>query len=96
MIGRPAAHTLAEALRLFFPFGGVPLATLPIGQSDGPLAGVVRVGGVILLTWVVFQIGFALAGPVAVRPGDGPQAGQADAVAMARRHRRCWRSCSSW
>jgi apolipoprotein N-acyltransferase len=63
VIGRPAAHTLAEALRLVFPFGGVPLATLPIGQADGPLAGVVRFGGVILLTWVVFQVGFALAGP---------------------------------
>ena len=63
VIARPAAHTLAEALRLVFPFGGVPLATLPIGQADGPLAGTVRLGGVILLTWVVFQIGFALAGP---------------------------------
>ena len=63
VIGRPAAHTLAEALRLVFPFGGVPLATLPIGQADSPLAGVVRFGGVILLTWIVFQIGFALAGP---------------------------------
>jgi apolipoprotein N-acyltransferase len=63
VIGRPAAHTLAEALRLVFPFGGVPLATLPIGQADGPLVGTVRLGGVILLTWVVFQIGFALAGP---------------------------------
>ncbi len=63
VIARPAAHTLAEALRLVFPFGGVPLATLPIGQADGPFGGVTRVGGVILLTWVVFQIGFALAGP---------------------------------
>ncbi|MEO7370839.1 MAG: apolipoprotein N-acyltransferase [Ilumatobacteraceae bacterium] len=63
VVGRPAAHTLAEALRLVFPFGGVPLATLPIGQAAGPLAGVVRFGGVVLLTWVVFQIGFALAGP---------------------------------
>jgi apolipoprotein N-acyltransferase len=63
VIGRPAAHTLAEALRLVFPFGGVPLATLPIGQADGPLVGVVRFGGVILLTWVVFQIAFALSGP---------------------------------
>jgi apolipoprotein N-acyltransferase len=63
VIGRPAAHTLAEALRLVFPFGGVPLATLPIGQAAGPLVGTVRLGGVILLTWVVFQIGFALAGP---------------------------------
>ena len=63
VIGRPAAHTLAEALRLVFPFGGVPLATLPIGQADGPFAGVVRVGGVVLLTWLVFQIGFSLSGP---------------------------------
>jgi apolipoprotein N-acyltransferase len=59
-IGRPFAHTLAEALRFSWPFGGVPLASLGISQAAGPFAGVVRVGGVILLTWVVFQIGFAL------------------------------------
>jgi apolipoprotein N-acyltransferase len=63
VIGRPLAHTLAEAIRLVVPFGGVPLATLAIGQSAGPLLGTVRVGGVLLLTWLVFQIGFALAGP---------------------------------
>ena len=63
VIGRPAAHTLAEGLRMVFPFGGVPLASLPIGQAGGPFAGTVRLGGVLLLTWFVFQIGFALAGP---------------------------------
>ncbi|MCB1001841.1 MAG: apolipoprotein N-acyltransferase [Ilumatobacteraceae bacterium] len=63
VIGRPVAHTLVEALRLVVPFGGVPLATLAIGQAGGPLLGVARVGGVILLTWLVFQLGFALAGP---------------------------------
>jgi apolipoprotein N-acyltransferase len=63
VLGRPAAHTLAEALRFCFPFGGVPLATLAISQSAGPLLGIARVGGAILLTWVTFQIGFALAGP---------------------------------
>jgi apolipoprotein N-acyltransferase len=63
VIGRPAAHTLVEALRLYWPFGGVPLASLPIGQAAGPFVGVVRLGGVVLLTWFVFQIGFALAGP---------------------------------
>ncbi len=68
VIGRPAAHTLVEALRFSVPFGGVPLASLPIGQAAGPFAGVVRVGGVILLTWFVFQIGFALAGPSPVVP----------------------------
>ena len=68
VIGRPAAHTLAEALRFCFPFGGVPLASLPIGQAAGPFADVVRVGGAILLTWFVFQVGFALAGPSPVVP----------------------------
>lgn len=60
MIGRPAAHTLAEALRFSFPFGGVPLATLGMSQVGGPFVGVVRVGGVILLTWLILQLGFAL------------------------------------
>jgi apolipoprotein N-acyltransferase len=68
-IGRPFAHTLAEALRFSWPFGGVPLASLGIAEAAGPFAGVVRVGGVILLTWVVFQVGFAL-GVLARRIGD--------------------------
>jgi apolipoprotein N-acyltransferase len=62
VIGRPAAHALAEALRFSFPFGGIPLATLGMSQVGGPLVGVVRVGGVILLTWLVLQLGFALGG----------------------------------
>jgi apolipoprotein N-acyltransferase len=59
-VGRPAAHALAEAIRFVVPFGGVPLASLAISQADGPLLGVVRVGGVLLLSWVVLQVGFAL------------------------------------
>jgi apolipoprotein N-acyltransferase len=59
VIGRPAAHTVVEAIRFGFPFGGVPLASLGISQAGGPLLGVARVGGVVLLTWVVFQVGFA-------------------------------------
>lgn len=68
VVGRPLAHTLAEAIRFSLPFGGVPLASLPIGQASGPFAGVVAMGGVVLLTWVVFQFGFALAGPSPVVP----------------------------
>lgn len=60
VLGRPITHTLVEAVRFSFPFGGVPLATLGISQVGGPLSGVVRVGGVILLTWVTFQFGFAI------------------------------------
>ena len=67
-IGRPAAHTLAEIIRMLVPFGGVPLATLGISQAGGPLLGVARFGGVILLTWIVFQVGFALAGPAPAVP----------------------------
>ncbi len=67
-IGRPAAHALAEAVRLAFPFGGVPVASLAIGQAGGPLLGLARLGGVTLLTWVVLQIGFALAGPAPAVP----------------------------
>ena len=63
VIGRPAAHTLAEVLRFSFPFGGVPLASLGISQVGGPFLGTARIGGVILITWIIFQLGFALAGP---------------------------------
>jgi apolipoprotein N-acyltransferase len=71
VIGRPAAHTLVEAIRLGFPFGGVPLATLGIAQAGGPLLGVARVGGVVLLTWIVFQVGFA-ALPIATAERSRP------------------------
>jgi apolipoprotein N-acyltransferase len=53
----PAALTAAECLRLSFPFGGVPLATLAISQVSGPLAGLARVGGTILITFVTALIG---------------------------------------
>lgn len=68
VIGAPAAHTLAEALRFCFPFGGVPLASLAIGQAAGPFLPVARVGGTLLLTWFTFQLGFALTGPAPYVP----------------------------
>jgi apolipoprotein N-acyltransferase len=43
-------HSLAEVLRLSFPFGGVPLATLAIGQVSGPLADLASLMGVIGIT----------------------------------------------
>ena len=57
----PLAHTLAEALRFSFPFGGVPLASLAVAQASSPFVGLSRIGGPLLLTYVVWQIGFVLA-----------------------------------
>lgn len=74
VVGRPLAHTLVEALRFSFPFGGVPLASIAIAQTGGPLLIVARLGGAILLTWVGFQGGALLrhlAAAAVARSGDG-------------------------
>jgi apolipoprotein N-acyltransferase len=65
--------TLAELVRWSWPFGGVPLANLAIGQVAGPLAPVLRVGGAVLLLVVTLLVGQALAAAVqrAWRPAVG-------------------------
>ncbi len=62
MFARPIAHALAEALRFSFPFGGVPLATLPIAISPTGLADLSAIGGPLLLTWFVLQTAAAVVG----------------------------------
>jgi apolipoprotein N-acyltransferase len=57
----PVAHMLIEVLRMCVPFGGVPLATLGIAQVGGPLHRVASIGGVILLSWLTWQVGALLA-----------------------------------
>lgn len=49
-------HTLAEAIRLSVPFGGIPLASIGISQADSPLARLAPIGGVLLITFMVFRI----------------------------------------
>jgi apolipoprotein N-acyltransferase len=44
-----ACHALAETTRLSVPFGGVPIATLAIGQAESPLARLAPWGGVIMI-----------------------------------------------
>lgn len=51
-------HTLAEVLRLSVPFGGVPLATLAISQSQSPFVHFAGIGGVILVTFMVLLFSF--------------------------------------
>ena len=61
VITGPVLHTLVEVMRMIFPFGGVPLATLGIAQVSGPLHRIASLGGVIALTWITWQIGALLA-----------------------------------
>jgi apolipoprotein N-acyltransferase len=56
----PGAFVLAEWLRWSWPFGGVPLSTIPMGQIDSPLAPTVRTLGPLLLVALVVAIGVAL------------------------------------
>ncbi len=50
----PGAQVLAEALRMRWPFGGLPLGGVFLGQAGGPLLGVARIGGPLALTAVVY------------------------------------------
>lgn len=65
--------TIAELVRWSWPFGGVPLANLAIGQVAGPLAPVLRVGGGVLLLAVTVLLGQAVAAASARswRPAGG-------------------------
>ncbi len=56
----PAGFVLFEWFRWSWPFGGVPLATLPMTQVDSPLAGVLPLGGALLLVAVTVIAGSAL------------------------------------
>jgi apolipoprotein N-acyltransferase len=56
----PAALVLAEFARDHFPFGGVPLAGLPLGQVGGPLAPAARLGGQLLVVALIGGVGVAL------------------------------------
>ena len=58
---QPLIHSLVEALRFSWPFGGVPLASLAISQAGGPLASSVRIAGAIGITWFVWQLAVNLA-----------------------------------
>jgi apolipoprotein N-acyltransferase len=60
----PGALTLTEAVRFTFPLGGVPLASVAVGQAGGPLAPVVRLGGALLLGAVTIGIGMVIGAAV--------------------------------
>jgi apolipoprotein N-acyltransferase len=59
-VALPAAFVFAEWLRWTWPFGGVPLSTIPMGQVDSPLAPTVRTLGPLIVVALVASIGVAL------------------------------------
>jgi apolipoprotein N-acyltransferase len=59
-VALPAAIALAEIARWTFPFGGVPLATLAVGQAAAPLGQTARLGNAILVSAMVAIVGVAL------------------------------------
>ena len=60
------AFTLLEAVRMTWPFGGLPIGGAFLGQAGGPLLGAARLGGPLLLTAVVWLGGAGL-GELAVQ-----------------------------
>ena len=88
------ACTLAEAIRMTWPFGGLPLGGVFLGQARGPLVELARLGGPLLITagvWaggVVLATLAALAGRVAGARSPGPAV--IGAAALAAGHRRHW------
>ncbi|HKY68845.1 MAG TPA: hypothetical protein VJM49_20825, partial [Acidimicrobiales bacterium] len=66
-VALPGAIALTELLRWSWPFGGVPLSSLAVGQVAGPLAPVLRLGGALLLVEVTVIVGIALAALLARR-----------------------------
>ena len=55
------ACTLAEAVRMSWPFGGLPLGGVFLGQARGPLVELARLGGPLLITAGIWAGGVAVA-----------------------------------
>jgi len=54
------AATLMEAVRMSWPFGGLPVGGVFLGQTNGPLLTSARLGGPLLMTAMVWTGGVAL------------------------------------
>ena len=66
-VALPGAIALTELLRWSWPFGGVPLSSLAVGQVASPLAPVLRLGGALLLVEVAVVVGVGLAALISRR-----------------------------
>ena len=63
--GLLGAWILCESLRVAWPFGGVPLSLLAVGQVGGPLAPLARVGGVLAIALGTILAGIVISAALA-------------------------------
>jgi apolipoprotein N-acyltransferase len=77
------AFTLLEAVRMTWPFGGLPIGGVFLGQANGPLLGAARLGGPLLLTALVW-VGGAGLGELAVQLVARRRSGRAGGRARER------------
>jgi apolipoprotein N-acyltransferase len=61
IVAFPGALAILEWARDHWPFGGLPIASTALGQVDGPLAGLARVGGPLLIIAATTLAGVGLA-----------------------------------
>lgn len=59
-LGLIGVWVLCESLRSAWPFGGIPLSLLAVGQVAGPLWPIARIGGVLAIAGVTVALGVAL------------------------------------
>jgi apolipoprotein N-acyltransferase len=60
LLSLPGAMVLAEWIRDIWPFGGLPLGSVALGQVSGPLADAARIGGPLLLIGMIWLGGAGL------------------------------------
>jgi len=76
-----AASTLTEAVRMTWPFGGLPLGGVFLGQARGPLVELARLGGPLLVTAGVWAGGVAVATVLSAR-GSRARSGAARGLVL--------------
>ncbi len=59
-VALPGAMVLGEAIRSHWPFGGLPMGSIALGQAASPLAACARLGGPLLVIGVTWLVGIAL------------------------------------
>jgi apolipoprotein N-acyltransferase len=81
--GLVGAMVLAEAARAAWPFGGLPLGGVALGQAGGPLLGAARLGGPLIVVGLVWASGVGLGLAVRALVGALRRRGRPRAVPVA-------------